>query len=190
MDKLRLLKAVYEAIDWARLYENAPEAERRDVDELFRQLREGLGPQAEQALADQVRGGEAVLRCDGASKGNPGPAGAGMVIETADGREVLAWGEPVGRATNNVAEYRALLAGLQKALEIGVHRIEVRADSELLVRQINGDYRVKSAKLRPLHAQAMSLLERFGRWSVRHVPRQKNARADTLADEAARQAGQ
>lgn len=186
MDKLKLLKAIYESIQWDRLYELLPEAERDEVDLLFRELRQNLEPEPEEGLADEIAGGEAVLHCDGASKGNPGPAGIGMVLETADGREVLAWGRAIGKATNNVAEYRALIAGLQQALELGVRRITVQSDSQLMVRQINGQYKVKNAGLQPLHAEAKSLLKRFDEWSIQHVPREENAHADSLADRHAK----
>jgi len=192
VNKLELLKAVYAAIDWERLYRNAPDAERDQVDDLFRELTERLGteptvgPQAEPADAASVRGGHVVVCCDGASRGNPGPAAIGVVLLDSAGREVLGWGEPIGRATNNVAEYRAAIAGLEKALELGARSVELRADSELLVHQINGRYRVKNAGLRPLHAKVSELLGRFERWSARHIPREKNARADALAGAAAK----
>ncbi len=188
MNKLELLKAVYSAIDWDVLYRNAPDAERDEVDDLFRELIERLGPQPDVADAASVRGGDIVVCCDGASRGNPGPAAVGVVLLDSAGHEVVAWGEGIGRATNNVAEYRAAIAGLEKALELGARRVEVRADSELLVHQINGRYRVKNAGLRPLHAKVSELLGRFERWSARHVPREKNARADALASAAAKKA--
>ncbi|MFW6189544.1 MAG: ribonuclease HI family protein [Planctomycetota bacterium] len=188
MDRLKLLKAAYEAIQWDQLYELAPEATRQEVDELFQDLRRLLGPRPQEDLAEEVVGGTAVLRCDGASKGNPGPAGIGCVIETAEGREVAAWGRPIGRATNNVAEYRAAVAALRKALQLGVRKVRLRADSQLMVRQINGRYRVKSAGLKPLHAEVMELLGRFEDYDVAHVSRDENARADELADRAARRA--
>jgi len=167
MDRLKLLKAVYESIQWERLYELLPEADRDEVDLLFRELRQGIEPEPEEDLVDEIAGRAALLHCDGASKGNPGPAGIGMVLETPDGREVLAWGRPIGETTNNVAEYQALIAGLQRALELGVRRISVLSDSQLMVRQIQGTYKVKSAGLQPLHAEAV--------------------RADALADRHARE---
>jgi ribonuclease HI len=129
-----------------------------------------------------------VINVDGASRGNPGPAAIGVVIADASGREVLAWGEAIGRTTNNVAEYRAAIAGLEKALELGARSVELRADSELLVHQVNGRYRVKNAGLRPLHAKVTELLGRFESWSAAYVPREKNARADALATAAAKKA--
>jgi ribonuclease HI len=202
VNKLDLLKAVYSAIDWELLYRNAPDAERHEVDELFRDLRERLAasapaldatasvvaPQPAPDAAGAVLGASAVVYCDGASSGNPGPAAIGVVISDPAGRELLAWGEGIGRATNNVAEYRAAIAGLQKALELGARSVELCADSELLIRQVRGEYRVKNAGLRPLHAKVLELLARFERSSASYVPREKNSRADALAAAAVKKA--
>ncbi len=181
MKKTELLKAIYQALQWDRLYEIAPEATRQEVDELFQDIRRLLGPSPEEDLASEVAGGEAVVRCDGASSGNPGPAGIGMVIQTPDGREVLAWGRYIGEATNNVAEYRAAVAGLRKALELEVRRVRLLTDSELLVRQISGEYRVKNAGLKPLHRELRETLAEFEEWEVEHVAREENRRVDRLA---------
>src|SRR3954468_19273492 len=94
------------------------------------------------------------LRCDGGSRGNPGPAAYGFVLLDPQGREAVANGEYIGEATNNVAEYRALIAGLIAAAELGVHVLDVVMDSELVIRQMTGAYRVKNAGLKPLHEQA------------------------------------
>lgn len=124
-----------------------------------------------------------VLYCDGASRGNPGPASIGAVLY--DGGETVAEiSEPIGVATNNVAEYRALIAGLEKAVELGVDRLEVRLDSLLLVRQIEGVYRVKSPGLKPLHERAGRLIAGLEDVSFRHVPREENTVADGLANDA------
>jgi ribonuclease HI len=186
MKPLELLRRVYESIEWDRLYELAPQASRREVDELFQTLRGLLGPEPDADAAAAVTGGAALVYCDGASRGNPGPAGIGMVIATPGGDEVLAWGESIGRATNNVAEYRAVIAGLEKALALRVRSVHLLTDSELLVRQLNGEYQVKSAGLKPLHAEVQELLARFGGARVGHIPRAENARADALASRHAR----
>jgi ribonuclease HI len=124
------------------------------------------------------------LFADGAARGNPGPAAAGFVLDDPEGRPAAAGGLVLGAATNNVAEYRALLAGLAKALELGVCAIEVRMDSELVVRQMTGVYRVKNEGLKPLFAEAQALSRRFERFAIRHVPRDQNARADAEANRA------
>lgn len=125
-----------------------------------------------------------LLWADGAARGNPGPAAAGYVLDDAEGRPVASGGIALGRATNNVAEYKALLAGLSRALELGVEAIDVRMDSELVVRQMSGIYRVKHEGLKPLFAEAQVLSRGFARFTIRHVPREQNARADAEANRA------
>ena len=124
------------------------------------------------------------LFIDGASRGNPGPAGLGVVIMDGRHRVVAEVGEYLGETTNNVAEYRALLRGLREAREHGATEIEVFADSDLLVRQIGGSYRVKSPHLATLHSEAIGLLRGFPKWRVAHVPRGQNAAADAVANSA------
>ena len=124
------------------------------------------------------------LHVDGASRGNPGEAGFGIHVTAPDGREVASLFGYLGKATNNVAEYQALLHGLRFALARGASSVEVFSDSELLVRQLEGRYRVKSAGLVPLHREAQSLLARFAKARVAHVPREKNRDADALANRA------
>jgi ribonuclease HI len=124
------------------------------------------------------------LSTDGGARGNPGPAAFGYVLEAEDGTVLAAHGEAIGRATNNVAEYRGLVAGLEKALELGVDEIEVVSDSELLVRQMTGVYRVKSEALRDLAGAAHELARRFRRVEYRSVRRELNELADRLVNEA------
>ncbi len=123
-----------------------------------------------------------VAYTDGGSRGNPGPAGFGVRVETSDGALLEEFCETAGIATNNVAEYRGLLAALRWAAGHGYRRLHVRSDSELLVRQMRGEYRVKNPGLQPLHRQARELLERFDRVTFEHVPREKNRHADRLAN--------
>lgn len=125
-----------------------------------------------------------VLYCDGASRGNPGKASYGFVLLDGAGRVVAERGEEVGVNTNNVAEYRGLVAGLEAALAAGVRELEVRLDSLLLVRQVSGEYRVKAPGLKPLHRRAVSLLAQIGTARVKHIPREQNSRADALANAA------
>lgn len=122
------------------------------------------------------------LEFDGGSRGNPGPAGIGVVLRAADGTPLVTIGRFIGRATNNVAEYRALIAGLEKAIELGARRLIVRGDSELIIRQMVGEYRVKHPDLQPLHAQADRLASRFEQVSFEHNLRHKNTLADKLAN--------
>lgn len=127
---------------------------------------------------------EAVLRTDGGSRGNPGPAGCGFVLETPSGEHIVGGGRYLGVTTNNVAEYEALLWGLEVAAGRGVTRLTVFADSELLVRQINGVYKVKHPNMKPLYARARELMRAFASVEVRHVYREANKEADLLANAA------
>jgi ribonuclease HI len=127
---------------------------------------------------------KARLSTDGGARGNPGPAAYGYVLETEDGEVLAAHGETIGRATNNVAEYSGLVAGLEKAAELGVRELEVVSDSELLVKQMRGDYRVKNEALRELWEQANDLERRFARVRYRAVRRAHNELADRLVNEA------
>lgn len=124
------------------------------------------------------------LHVDGASRGNPGEAGFGVHVTGEDGREVASLYGYLGRTTNNVAEYQALVHGLRFALARGASAVDVYSDSELLVRQIEGRYRVKHPGLQPLHREAKDLLHRFERARVAHVPRERNREADALANRA------
>jgi ribonuclease HI len=125
----------------------------------------------------------AMLWTDGGARGNPGPAGAGFVLKSAAGEVLAAEGHFLGHTTNNVAEYRALLLGLRSALDLGVKRLEIRADSELLIKQLKGEYRVKNAGLRPLYEEALGLLRGFETAELKHVRREHNVEADRLANE-------
>jgi ribonuclease HI len=123
------------------------------------------------------------LRCDGGARGNPGPAASGYVLSDATGQTVEARGAYLGSQTNNVAEYRALIAGLDAAARHGTPALVVCMDSELVVRQMTGEYRVKNEGLKPLYEEARRLLLRLRRVSFRSVPREENAEADRLVNE-------
>nr|MBA3329827.1 ribonuclease HI family protein [Actinomycetota bacterium] len=125
---------------------------------------------------------KAKLSTDGGARGNPGPAAAAYVLEAEDGTVLAAHGEAIGVATNNVAEYRALLAGLERAVELEVRELEVVSDSELLVKQMRGEYRVKNAALRELSVEAGRLARQLDRVSYRAVRREQNTLADSLVN--------
>jgi ribonuclease HI len=125
-----------------------------------------------------------VIHVDGGSRGNPGPAAAAAVLATPDGDVVGEAMETIGVATNNVAEYRAVLLGLAKARELGATEVEVVNDSELIAKQINGQYKVKHADMKPLYLEAMTALRGFDAWTVRTVRREHNADADALVNQA------
>ena len=124
------------------------------------------------------------LNCDGASRGNPGPAGAGMVLFDPQGRLQANKGRYLGETTNNVAEYQALLLGLEEARKLGVQKLRIFADSELMVKQLTGRYRVKSPHLIPLWQAAVNALKKFETWAIAHVPREENHLADEAANRA------
>ena len=128
--------------------------------------------------------GKLTVNVDGGARGNPGPAAIGVVVRNGDGAVVEQVGETIGQATNNVAEYRALLRGIELAAAHGADEVELIGDSELIVRQIEGRYKVKHADMKELHAQAKTMLAGFERWSIRHVKRAQNADADNLVNEA------
>jgi ribonuclease HI len=126
-----------------------------------------------------------VVHVDGGARGNPGPAAVGAVVTSSDDGTVLAErGEYIGEATNNVAEYRAVLLGLALAKSVNATEVDVVNDSELVARQIGGEYKVKNAGLKPLFHDTMETLRSFDHWSVSNVPREQNARADELVNEA------
>ncbi len=125
-----------------------------------------------------------VVNVDGGARGNPGPAAVGVVVQDADGEVLEEVGERIGSATNNVAEYRAVLLGIERARAFGASELELIGDSELIVRQVKGEYKVKDAALRELHAEVSRALAPLDSWSIRHVRRESNAEADRLVNEA------
>ncbi|MBO0769120.1 MAG: ribonuclease HI family protein [Solirubrobacterales bacterium] len=125
-----------------------------------------------------------IINVDGGARGNPGPAAIGVVMARPDGSVVEEIAEPIGTATNNVAEYRALLAALARARELGETEVELIGDSELVAKQITGDYKVKNPDMQRLHAEATAALTGFQKWTIRTVPRAQNAAADALVNQA------
>jgi ribonuclease HI len=125
-----------------------------------------------------------VIHVDGGARGNPGPSAIGVVVSDSEGVVLEEVAERIGVATNNVAEYRALLKGLERAAALGASEIELVNDSELVARQITGAYKVKHPAMKPLHAEAIAALGQFERWRIRSVPRAQNERADELVNQA------
>jgi ribonuclease HI len=128
--------------------------------------------------------GKLVVNVDGGARGNPGAAAIGVVVRNPAGDVLEERAERIGETTNNVAEYRALLAGIERAGELGASELELIGDSELVVRQVKGEYKVKDTALRELHATVERALRPFEAWSIRHVRREQNAEADRLVNEA------
>ncbi len=128
-------------------------------------------------------GSRLVVNVDGGARGNPGPAAVAAVVRDGEGKLLERRGELIGEATNNVAEYRAMLLGISRAAELGASEVELIGDSELVVRQLKGEYKVKHGPLRELHAQVRDALREFDGWSIRHVKREQNEDADLLVNE-------
>jgi ribonuclease HI len=125
-----------------------------------------------------------VVHVDGGARGNPGPAAIGVVVSDPEGNVLDELAEPIGVATNNVAEYRALLRGIEWARGLGADEVEIVNDSELVARQLTGAYKVKHPSMKPLYEEAVAALRNFDSWSIRSVPRAQNARADALVNRA------
>ena len=125
-----------------------------------------------------------MVNVDGGARGNPGPAAIAAVVQDEEGGVLEERGERIGKATNNVAEYRALLLGIERAAALGASDVELVGDSELVVRQVKGEYKVKDANMRELHAEVKRALAPFESWSIRHVRREHNSEADRLVNRA------
>jgi ribonuclease HI len=125
-----------------------------------------------------------IVNVDGGARGNPGPAAIGIVIRDGEGNVLQDLGETIGEATNNVAEYKALIRGIEMAVELGGDELEIRGDSELVVKQMLGQYKVKHADMKPLHARAKQALAGVSEWSIGHVRREQNSEADALVNQA------
>jgi ribonuclease HI len=130
-----------------------------------------------------------IVHVDGGARGNPGPAAIGVVISEPDGAVIDELAERIGVATNNVAEYRAVLRALERAAQLGAREVEIVNDSELVAKQLNGAYKVRHPSMRPLYVEAIGALRGFDRWRIRNVPRAENARADQLVNDALDAAG-
>jgi len=180
-----LLRLVRQHLDVEGLLTANPAVSRAHLDALWE--RHGVAdprPRQTELFDAPVDGLKLIARCDGAARGNPGPAAVGAVIQDLEGDTLLEVSECIGRATNNVAEYRAVIAAVEQALLLRCTELLLLLDSDLLVNQLSGRYRVKAPHLRPLHSEALSLLGKLKRWVVRHVPRRENAEADALANRA------
>ena len=125
-----------------------------------------------------------VINTDGVSRGNPGPAAIGATIKDEQGKLIASISQSIGSTTNNQAEYQAIIAALKKALQLGADQVHIRSDSELVVRQINGQYKVKKASLKPLYQKVKQLQNQLAVVNAKYVPREQNSEADRLANNA------
>ncbi len=190
-DLLARLRRLSHARPGAGLLHLPPGLSASEAVQIIRAALRALEPKPAAAGKPAKARGGGRIHIDGASRGNPGPAGVGVLITGPDGQVAEKIHRSIGEATNNVAEYRALLLALERAQALGYSEIEVYSDSELLVRQLHGRYQVKHPALRELYAMARDRIGRFRRFGIQHVPREENAEADALAnraiDEAERQ---
>ncbi len=169
-----LLQLIYKHINLDALKSQNNSITREAVDNLFTKLLKSVG-----AYLDTPK---LIIHTDGASRGNPGKAGIGVLIRNKDGQEVEEISEYIGETTNNVAEYKALITAARRALELGAKDVVFKLDSELVVKQIHHKYSVKSPHLIPLYRELLDMLKKFRKWEVIHVPREENSRADALAN--------
>ncbi|MBI4617911.1 MAG: ribonuclease HI family protein [Planctomycetes bacterium] len=181
---LELVRLVVRYCDFERLLAEHPDLDRERLGGFRKQVEATKGPRKARVPRTTPAADRAILWTDGASLGNPGPAGVGARIVAQDGTVLAEVAEAIGRATNNVAEYRALLRGLLEAAKLGLSSLEIRSDSELLVRQIQGIYRVRDPNLARLHREATHVLAGFGSWRIQSIPREQNREADALSRRA------
>lgn len=205
----KIYKLVREYLDEYQLLEDNPDVKPADIESFFNEVEYSLFgkyrrektvtstnkkafpsytalSKSSESVTEYKRNiSKVVVYSDGASKGNPGDAGAGFVVIDADGRELKKGSRYLGKSTNNIAEYLGAIMGLECAHELGARDVLLRADSELMVKQLNGIYRVKNQGLKPLYEQLMDIKGRFHSFRVEHVPRAQNAKADRLASGAA-----
>ena len=146
--------------------------------------RAGTADAARKAGPDSFQSMKLTINVDGGARGNPGPAAIGIVVRDPEGEVITDLGETIGDATNNVAEYKALIRGIRMAVELGADELEIRGDSELVVKQMLGQYKVKHPDMKPLYAEAREALSGLSDWSITHVRREQNSEADALVNQA------
>lgn len=193
MKKSDILLQLARELSFGRFLDGHPEIPPESLSALLKEAAAAVGP-GELAVAETAPkpkpahagkpGGRLRMFTDGASRGNPGQAGIGVFIEDGAGRNIKKIARYLGLATNNQAEYTALTDGLRAAAELGAEELEILADSELMVKQMNGLYKVKNPDLQSKHAEAKSLLKPFKRVVIKYIPREKNKEADALANKA------
>lgn len=189
LSEIGLLRLLYKHLDIEGLLEQNPTLAKADINEFFKELARRSQTGAERATESSKKpmpraAEKVIIYSDGASRGNPGQAGIGVAITDSRGHVLHEEGEPIGRQTNNFAEYAAAIRGLQRALEMRAQDVTLRADSELLVLQIKGEYRVKNQALAVKHRELRELAARFRSFRAEHIPREQNLRADDLAKAA------
>ncbi len=178
-----VLRFISEHETLSQVEDSFPDHSLNEIRDALGELASRISPQSsQQSKPTSSKTGRITLKTDGGSRGNPGPSGAGWVLFDSSGKVVATGNEFLGKRTNNEAEYAAVLLGLQAALELGYTEVDLRLDSELLVKQIKGIYRVKKAHLKPLYQQACTLLKKFDSSTLEHIYRDQNKEADEQAN--------
>ncbi|NOX37362.1 MAG: ribonuclease HI family protein [Calditrichaeota bacterium] len=182
--RLTLARTIWQFLKEHQFFKRYPQWSPEEVQTLL-----GIPPEEgaeEPSHSDEAATGNRLVRLftDGAARGNPGPAGAGIVIQDEKGRTIDEVSCFLGEATNNQAEYQALQLGLERVLLFHPHKLEIALDSELIVKQIRGEYRTRNAALKAQLQKVQELLTRIPFWNIRHIPRARNKRADQLANQA------
>ena len=185
-----LLALVHKSIDMEKLKEQDRSITKKRVDTLFQNLKDHIKKDDPAISEKEITGTSSikkeadliVVNVDGASKGNPGESGIGVAIFDKDSNLINETCDYLGVATNNIAEYKALILGIKLSTKYNAKRVLFKADSELMVKQIKGEYRVKNAQLKLLFTEAQSLLKKLPNWKIMHVPREENKEADLLAN--------
>ena len=182
----QIIRYLAQTLSVPKTLKRFPSLKAKDLQNLLLRRAQQMGESTRTLPSFPSREGslEFFIYADGASRGNPGEAGIGAVIADPQGRTVKELKLFLGMVTNNVAEYRAVICALEKAWHLGAAKVRVYLDSELVVRQLCGEYRVREAHLQTLHHQATEILHRFAQYSIHHIPREQNRRADQLANEA------
>jgi len=191
MNDIQMLDLIYNHLDRKSLLRAATGLTGQDIDAFFSRVRSELAADEPRGAVPEgtvrgksISGEELLLYTDGASRGNPGPAAIGCVLDDAAGGSLQETGVCIGRTTNNVAEYRALLYGIELAARFSPGKLAIFCDSELLVKQMTGAYKTRDPKMRELKEKALGLLAGFKAYSIAHITRRENARADALANKA------
>ncbi len=186
-----LLELIRKGVDADSLAVTDPRVTRKRLEEFFSRMDAAIRPKSKsdsdaekKKAVTPVPKGRILIYTDGASRGNPGKAGIGVVICDGEHNVLDEIAEYIGEATNNVAEYRALIRGLERALEYHPLEVEIFCDSELVVKQMNGQYKVKAPSILPLHREARKLIGKLPAWRLQYIPREENVQADALANEA------
>jgi len=182
----QIIRYLAQTLSVPKTLKRFPSLKAKDLQNLLLRRAQQMGESTRTLPSFPSREGslEFFIYADGASRGNPGEAGIGAIIADPQGRTVKELKLFLGMVTNNVAEYRAVISALEKAWQLGAAKVRVYLDSELVVRQLCGEYRVREAHLQTLHHQATEILHRFAQYSIHHIPREQNRRADQLANEA------